>query len=320
VLHIQYQTGAFGQHPAICLLPYWIKRSVPNPPKIVVTAHDLLLPYLFPKAGPLRNWVTYRLLADADAVIVTNQEDEIRLREGGDPPAATELPIYRGRALPPDAQIRRIPIGSNIAVAPPPGYTRAAWRARLGVAPHETLVAYFGLISPTKGLDTLVQALEQLPATRLLVIGGDAITPQDQAYAAQVRNSIVTAGLSVRVTMTGHCGAEEVSAHLLAADLAALPFTDGASFRRGSLLATLAHGLPTITTTPPNQAAPDQLVDGRSVLLTAPSNPTALADAIRRLAADSPLRMRLAAAARDLAQQFSWERIAESHGELYGML
>src|SRR5215213_7668144 len=74
ILHIQYQTGAYGMHPAINFLP-WRLRRTQHRPAAVVTAHDLLPPYLFPKAGPLRQWVTRRLLADADAVVVTNQAD-----------------------------------------------------------------------------------------------------------------------------------------------------------------------------------------------------------------------------------------------------
>ena len=40
-------------------------------------------------------------------------------------------------------QMRRaaVSIGSNIAVAPPAGYDRAAWRAQLAIAPDQTLVA-----------------------------------------------------------------------------------------------------------------------------------------------------------------------------------
>lgn len=112
--------------------------------------------------------------------------------------------------------------------------------------------------------------------------------------------------------MTGYCDAATVSAHLLAADLAALPFADGASFRRGSLLATLAHGVPTITT--PGDAA---LIDHTHVLLTPPGDPDALAEATVRLANDPSLRERLSAGGAALAGRFSWEVIAHQHEELY---
>ena len=82
ILHIQYQTGAYGMHPAINFLPWRLQR-VPRRPHVVVTAHDLLPPYLFPKAGRLRQWVTRRLLTDADAVVVTNQDDYKQVKGWG---------------------------------------------------------------------------------------------------------------------------------------------------------------------------------------------------------------------------------------------
>jgi glycosyltransferase involved in cell wall biosynthesis len=236
-----------------------------------------------------------------------------------------------------------IPIGSNIPVAPPPEYERAAWRTRLGVAPDETLVAYFGLISRSKGLHVLLDALAQLPASfRLIVVGGEATQPQDRAYAAEIRHQIEERGLHERAVITGHCAAEEVSAHLLAADIAALPFADGASFRRGSLLAALAHGVPVITTIDERRTTTDErtrtknreprtdaassmrytgeLTDNDNVSLVPPEDPAALAAGIERLAGDAALRARLGAGGRGLAAQFSWESIAERHEALYQQL
>jgi len=322
ILHIQYQTGAYGMHPAVNLLP-WRLGVRPNRPLVVVTAHDLLLPYLFPKAGPARRWVTRRLLDDADAVVLTNQADYAQIDRK---PSNLQMVI---------------PIGSNIAVQPPPGYDRAAWRSGLRVGSAETLVAYFGLISRSKGLDVLLDALALLPPNvRLLIVGGAATAPADRAYAQQIHQQIVGLHLSARVEITGHCSPDHVSAHLLAADLAVFPFADGASFRRGSLLAALAHGLPTITTSLPaqhGQGAKEQqrpaprrhdllsiaqpvLAGGANVLLVPPGDPSGLAGAIGRLAEDARLRARLAAGGRELARQFAWPAIAEQHEQLYARL
>jgi glycosyltransferase involved in cell wall biosynthesis len=250
VLHIQYQTGAYGMHPAINLLPWRIGR-MPQPPRVVVTAHDLLLPYLFPKAGFVRNWVTRRLFEDSAATIVTNPDDLACLAGSQSMPSPTNVTRFTGHVK---TTPQLIPIGSNIAVDPPAGYDRNAWRAHLGIMPEETLVAFFGLISPTKGLDVLLDALQRLPERfRLLIVGGEAPAALDRGYAAALRVRIAEPAWRGRVIITGQCPEQEVSAHLLAADLAALPFGDGASFRRGSLLAALAHGLPVVTTEPQNQ-------------------------------------------------------------------
>jgi glycosyltransferase involved in cell wall biosynthesis len=338
VLHIQYQTGAYGMHPAINLLPWRLGRRSWRP-AVVVTAHDLLLPYLFPKAGPLRRWVTRRLMRDADAIGVTNQADFVTVRdwrlEIGDYGRISKLQSPSSKLQPPAL----IPIGSNIPVAPPEGYARDAWRLRLQVTPDQTLVAYFGLISHSKGLDTLLGALAQLPPHfRVLIIGGAATAPEDRAYAEHIRRAIDDQGLEPRVITTGHCEPSDVSAHLLAADLAALPFADGASFRRGSLLAALAHGVPTVTTYPPGDERPttnderlaDQLtdvdrwslvvgrlVDGEHALLVRPGDAAALTAAIVRLADDPALRQRLSAGARSLAARFMWPEIAAQHEALY---
>jgi len=358
ILHIQYQTGAYGMHPAINFLP-WRLRRTQHQLAVVVTAHDLLPPYLFPKAGPLRQWVTRRLLADADAVVVTNQDDYERVGGWGSRTAlqpASSIPYPLSPAL--------IPIGSNIAVAPPEHYDRAAWRARLAIGADDTLLAYFGLISVSKGLDTVLDALARLPAHfRLVVIGGAATAPEDRAYADSIRQQIVRLALDQRVTITGHCAEADVSAHLLAADIAALPFADGASFRRGSLLAALAHGLPVVTTWPTTDpstprflsvskgragdrpfdaAVPERVegqgrrpttddrvsfafalrpfVDGENVLLTPPGDALALGAAIERLARDTKLREQLAAGGRALAAQFGWDTIAAQHEQLYKRL
>jgi glycosyltransferase involved in cell wall biosynthesis len=327
LLHIQYQTGAYAMHPAINLLP-WRLRGLPARPRMVVTAHDLLLPYLFPKAGPLRRWVTRRLLADTDAAVVTNEIDFALAAGWG-------MGVRgRNRTHGPHP-LTIIPIGSNIPVAPPPDYDRSAWRARLGLAPTDTLVCYFGLISRSKGLHVLLDALAQLPASfRVLVAGGEAMQPQDRIYANEIRHQIEELGLRERVSITGQCAADEVSAHLLAADLAALPFADGASFRRGSLLAALAHGVPVVTTTDertrtenrePRTGATrnnedDRLANSANVLLVLPEDSVGLAAAIERLAGDAALRARIGVGGRALAAQFAWETIAERHEALYQQL
>lgn len=299
-LHIQYQTGAYGMQAGVNLLP-WRLRRLPQGPRVAVTFHDLLEPYLFPKAGPLRRWVTMRLARDSDAVVTTNTSDAAALARAGLRPTV-------------------IPIGSNIPVAPPEGYGRTAWRAAQGIAPEALLVAYFGLLSPSKGVDLLVAALAELPPAipwRLLLIGGEATAPQDVRYAAEVRAQIARIGMADRVTITGQLAPAQVSAHLLAADLAALPFRDGASFRRGSLLAALAHGCPVVTTAPADADTSAQLRHDIEALLVPAGSAQALGRAIERLARSPDLRGAIGARGRALAAQFGWPAIAAAHTRIY---
>lgn len=144
VVHIQYQAAAYGMHPAINFLPWRLRRLGAARPRLAVTFHDLKVPYLFPKAGPLRRWVIDELARRCDAAITTNREDYDDL----------------SRVLP--APPALIPIGSNIACQLPGGYDRDAWRARWGAGPGDLLLSFFGFVNARKGVDTLLRALRLL--------------------------------------------------------------------------------------------------------------------------------------------------------------
>ena len=61
-------------HPAINFLPRRLRKKNPHL-RWVTTFHDLLPPYLFPKAGPLRERVTRILANNSDVSIATNERD-----------------------------------------------------------------------------------------------------------------------------------------------------------------------------------------------------------------------------------------------------
>ncbi|HYF61636.1 MAG TPA: glycosyltransferase [Herpetosiphonaceae bacterium] len=309
LLHIQYQTGAFGMKPAINMLPSRLDAPA------VVTMHDLHMPYLAPKVAPLRRYVTRLLIESCRAVVVTNAEDQARLL--GVAPVTDDPDLYAlSQPLTPPPVL--IPIGVNIAVQPAPD--RAALRRDLGLPADGTLVAYFGLMNHTKGVHTIIESLQYVPeTTHAVIIGGGAHTPEDVEYDQLVRATIERLGVADRVHWTGYLSAEEVSRTLQAADMAALPFSDGASYRRGSLLAALAHGLPTITT-PAHLPLEPALRDEREVLFVDAGDSINLALAVERLTMDADLRASMAERGRVIAGSFRWDAIAAQHRDLYGKI
>ncbi|MFQ5811819.1 MAG: glycosyltransferase family 4 protein [Anaerolineae bacterium] len=253
----------------------------------------------------------------SDATIVTNAEDFARL---------STYSFIRSLSL--------IPIGSNISPEPPAGYDREGWRAHWGVEPNDLLLSYFGFLNESKGAETLVRALDKLvqrgynmqsasnsqPPTsnlQLMMVGGKvgSSDPTNVAYLKKVEGLIEELGLTDRVFWTGYTPQPEVSANLLASDICVLPYRDGASFRRGSFMAALAHGLPIVSTRP--RVDVPELRHGENILLVPPDAPVALAEAIARLAGDAELRRRLGEGAARLAQDFTWEKIAEKTKVLY---
>lgn len=306
VVHIQYQSAAYGLHPAVNLLPARLHVQHKRLP-VVATFHDLKYPYLFPKAGPLRWQTVLRLARDADASVVTNPADWDRLREAG----------LREK-------LRAIPIGSNIRCEVNPGYDRATQRAKWGADANTWLLAYFGFLNANKGGETLIGTLAELVRRRapahLLMVGGKvgSSDPTNAAYLAKVERMIGELGLGDRVHWTGFTSSEEVTANLLAADCAVLPYREGASLRHGSLMAALAHGLPIVSTKLsgiPTEALKQfpMLEDGVNALLTSPADAAGMADAVGHLMTGAALRSHLAAKAAVLSRQFEWETIAQGH-------
>lgn len=302
ILNIQYQTAAYQMHPAINLLP-WRLRYGGERPKVVVTLHDLKVPYLFPKAGAVRRWVTRALMKGSEATIVTNVEDRMEAERYG----VRNLHMY--------------PIGSNIEPQAPMGYEREEWRRRWGVGPEEILLCYFGFLNESKGGETLFRALAQLvhsgSRVRLLMIGGrvGSSDPTNAAYLLKMENLIQELDVQDRVLWTGYVDGKEVSANFWASDVCVLPYRDGVSFRRGTLMAALAHGLPIVSTYPRVQV--DEIVEHENMALVPADDAEALAAKIAMVASSSQLRQRLARGAAELSKSFSWKAIAEDTMRLY---
>ncbi len=301
-VHVQYQTAAFGMHPAINALPRFLRRQGLH---AAWTYHDLRVPYLFPKAGNrLRNWVTRLPLRAAEAVVVTNQSDWESVRAQTRP-----------------GQLHRIPIGSDIKSRQFSNQERIQRRAMRGYGGDQLVLGYFGFLNASKGGLTLVETLDALVRdgrdAHLLMIG-ERVGASDETnfrYLQRVEASIAERALGGRVQWTGHQSDAEVAADFNAIDVLVMPYEDGMSMRRSTLTAALANGCAIVTTHP--QVPTPELAPDSDLLLVPASDPAAAAAAVTRIAEDADLAANLRANARQAARQFSWDVIAARHLEIY---
>lgn len=294
MVNIQYQAAAFGpMRLPIHALPK--RLNTPN----VITFHDLRVPYLFPKAGPLRKRTLYQMAQQSNGVITTNPQDYAELQ--------------------PNTRIKHlvdIPIGSNIPCDPPPQYAPQTWRANHNITPETLLVGYFGFLNETKGGETLLRGIAQLVAqgirVKLLLIGGEtgsSDTANNADYNTYLNQLAGQLGIQDHVIRTGFLAQQATSAALLACDVMAMPYRDGASFRRGTFMACLNHAKPTITTQP--QVPLPQLQHGNNSYLIPVDDHQALSQALLTLQADPALREKLGTGAQTLSANFTWDKIAE---------
>ncbi|MEJ2867121.1 glycosyltransferase family 4 protein [Actinomycetospora sp. OC33-EN08] len=317
VVHLQFAPSAYR----FSAWPGLLGDLVGAP--LVTTVHEYGAwsprPWRLPARLGLADADTGRLVPRSARVITTNGAHEEILRRRYPHHDVVRLPI------PPNV-VAGDAARSSTREGAAPDADRVTTRRRLGIAPDAQVVVFFGFVHPVKGLRYLVDAVAHLAAERprlhLLIVGGftSLALPDDEAAAfrAELTKHVADAGATDRVTITGHVPADEVSAALAASDLAAFPFTAGATTKSGALLAAFDHGLPTLVT----QLTPDtELVDGETVVVApAVRDVDVLVTALRRLLDDDALARRVAAGGRSLLDGRDWDTLAARHRDLYAEL
>lgn len=298
VIHMHYQAGAFARPGELMGLGHAL-RLVGLPSRLVVTFHDLLQPFLFPKAGWLRARVVRSLARSAHAALYVDELDRRR--------AVTQV----GHG----ATAFWIPAGPTIE--PPAGIgDRSAARVALGLDRDDFIVGFFGFRQRSKGVGVLAAALRRPelagPRTLLALIGA-AEPPTNERRAEPAVEPHTFDG--VRLVDTGVQPRDVISRWLVACDAIALPFLDGLSARRGSFMNAAAHGVPVITTYPPVRGTVDVKAD--EVGFVAPYDERRLAEALAEIR-DNPLRrQRLTEGAQAIAARHTWSEIARRTLEAY---
>jgi glycosyltransferase involved in cell wall biosynthesis len=172
-------------------------------------------------------------------------------------------------------------------------------------APTDT-IGTMARLSHEKGIDVLLRAVADLPASTQVLIGGDG--PQLGPLAAQ----IAELGLANRVTLAGFVS--DVPQFMTQLNLFVLPSrSEGLGL---VLIEAMAAGLPVVATQV--GGIPEVVVHGETGLLVPPEDAGALAAAIRQVLADPALAARMGEAGRIRAAAcFSAERMAEQTVALY---
>ncbi|WP_420130682.1 hypothetical protein [Longimicrobium sp.] len=138
----------------------------------------------------------------------------------------------------------RLPIPSTIPFADHPDNVHVIRDAMTEGGTHPLFVhfgTYGGLIAPLleKAITTLTL---HRPDARILLLGAGGPAFADRLRAKHPR-------LADTFWTPGFLGPEALSYHLQASDVALQPYPDGADTRRTTLMACLANGVPTVTTT-----------------------------------------------------------------------
>lgn len=193
-----------------------------------------------------------------------------------------------------------IPIGNNVPLA-------TGHIARLS-----NVVTCFGLIRPQKGLEQVLEMARVLKkrgsALSVRMVG--TVMPGYEDYYRRLRAE----AQDLPVTWVLGLDGEPLSRALAETEVAYLPFPDGASERRSSLIAMLANKAAVITTR--GLHTPSAME--RAVLVA--GSPEAAATLAEEMYSDSRRRTDQQARAEEYAVKFAWKNIAAEHIAIYQQL
>ncbi len=165
-------------------------------------------------------------------------------------------------------------------------------------APEHMRIVSVGRMVPKKGFDVLLAAVAQLKGRGVVVelaIAGESGSERDRLV-----HQIAELGLADDVDLVGTCSQRELLAIYRNSSVFALACrVDDDGDRDGIpnvLVEAMASGLPVVSTRV--SGIPELVVDGENGLLVEPEDPSALADALLRIAKDPDLSASLSAAGR----------------------
>ncbi len=179
-----------------------------------------------------------------------------------------------------------------------------ASRQKLGLPENVTLALFAGDIrTPRKNLDTVLHALVKVPDLHLAVVGETENSPYPQLAASL--------GLSQRVHFLGY--RHDIAQIMQAVDLLVFP----SRYEPFGLVVieAMASGLPIITAS--TTGAADIVTPECGVVLPDSDDIDALASALLSLVSDRAIMQQMGKAARSIAEQHSWNTMAQTYVNLF---
>jgi len=238
-----------------------------------------------------------RIVAQADRIVAANVVERAHL-----------VWYYRARS----EQIAVIPCGVDTELFQPMDPAKAKDLLEL---PPDPLLLYVGRLQPIKGLDTLLEAMGEIPAPAyLLVVGGEHDEP-DGGHGKALRARVAALGLDKRVRFLRAQPQRRLRLFYAAADATVMP-SYYESFGMVALEA-MACGSPVVASRVGGLTTTVQ--DGVTGRLVPEGDPAALAAAITPLL-DSAEGRRLGQQATRWAAEHRWPCVAEAVCRLYSEL
>lgn len=197
-----------------------------------------------------------------------------------------------------------IPHGCKSVECPPPDECRKG----LGIPPEAPVVGYLGFISRYKGLEMLVEAMQEIPEAALLIGGGWHAGP-DTGYIMTLKN-LTLENLKGRCQWLGYVPDETLPKAY--GSMSHVVYPSMFATESGALLTALGHGKAVLSSSLPPFVEKEEA----GALMTFEGLED-LREKIRLLLGDEDARSKLEAGAKAYTEANSWKNVAKQHMELY---
>ncbi len=288
IVHMQYPTIGYGYRLGPQALLVLLRLAGI---KVVTTVHEFRLASI-PRRISIVPFILW-----SNALIVTSDEERAAITNAC-PRLKNKLQKW--------AYV--IPVGSNIPVI----HTSAPSENR------DRIVSFFGLFYPGRKIELVINSFRKVseahPDLKFRFIGD--VHPRYKGYFEKIKQLSEAELPPEQIEWVLGKSPEEIAVALKGSRACILPFPDGASFRRSTLIAVLSLGVPTITTK--GASTPSQLIDGLNVLFAADKD--AIAEKIDNVLTNKALSTRLSENAMILSSSFSWDHITAEHIKVYDKL
>ena len=301
VVLLQHEYGIFGGQDGDYVLSFAEKLAQP----LVVTLHTVLSEPTLHQLEVLTD-----VCLHAELVIVMTD-------------TARQLLVDCGAC--PEAKVRVVPHGAPTRLTARAG-ARAAGSASRNGAPafgpyasteRRFLLSTFGLISPGKGLETVIEALPSMISRHpeiVYVIAGrthpDVAHREGEQYRLMLEQRVLELGLTDHVEFDDRfLTIAELSDLLAATDVFVTPYRNREQIASGALTFAIAAGCGIVST--PYWYAQDMLSSGAGRLVPF-DDPAELADAVCAYVAEPETLVSARAEARRIGSSLAWPSVAEA--------
>lgn len=289
VVLVQHEYGIFGGEAGIHLMRLLDRVSAP----VVVTLHTVL-----ERPDPSQRAVLEALARRSSKLIVMAEKGrEILERVNGIEPE----------------RIAVVPHG----VPDRPLVETAAMKARFGFTGRDILLT-FGLLSPNKGIETMIRALPDIvaqnPRALYVVLGAThphLVAREGEAYRDSLNALAAEMGVAEHVRFVdGFLEQELLLDYLAAADIYVTPYLNEAQITSGTLSYAIALGKPVVST--PYWHAAEVLADDVGIVVPFGDSAGFVA-AINGLFADPARMARMRERAYEIGRGMIWTRLADAY-------